>query len=162
DANFVDARQVAKIGDGSERERDLVAHRGAGIKDDIKHPGMALAARHHDIGAIASAARSTRERPLAWSHALKRYLERHLPSGAADPAHRPVLLLRRACVGPATAHRAHGLGERHTSGGEIPDRTGALGLVRTIVREHLALAPRVEHIAHVSGRGLPSRAEHLL
>ena len=45
---------------------------------------------------------------------------------------------------------------------KILDRTGALGLARTIVREQLALAPRIEYVAHGSGSGLPSGIEHLL
>ena len=32
---------------------------------------------------------------------------------------------------------------------------------RAVVREQLALAPCVEHVAHAPGRGLPGRAEHL-
>src|SRR5262249_32482810 len=147
---------------GSESKGDLVVHRAARIEDNIEHPGMPLAARYHDIVAIVSATRGTRECPFAWRNAFEPGLERQLPRRAIDPARRPDDLLRRACLGAAAAHRAHGFGDRQAPRSEIPDRTGALGLVRTIVGEQLALALRVKHVSDASRRRLRSNAEHPL
>ena len=125
-----------------------LAHRAAGVEDDVEHPGIALASGQHDVASDrrrgARRARTCvlpaprlRARPAApAATACDRTRAARGPSAASRPASVPR---------PRSAAMA--LASARPCGGKVADRTGARAWSSLSFGKQLAFARRVEHVA---------------